>query len=65
MKNVIQFLNEVKSELARVIWPKQDEFIGSTIVVLVLITIAAIYLHFVDLGFSRLVDYILNKSFSF
>ena len=35
--NVMQFLKEVRFELSRVEWPKPDEFIGATIVTLLLV----------------------------
>jgi len=54
MKSALQFLREVKYELSKVIWPKPDEFIGSTIVVLLLVCAFAIYLGVIDLGLSRL-----------
>ena len=36
MKQWVQFLQEVRSEFSKVAWPKKDEFVGATIVVLVL-----------------------------
>ena len=48
----MQFLNEVKIELGKVAWPKFDEFVGSTIVVLFLVFAFAVYLGLVDVGFS-------------
>jgi len=44
MKNVTQFVKEVHLELSKVTWPKFDEFIGSTIVVLLLMSFFSIYL---------------------
>lgn len=63
MKNVVQFISEVKLELTKVIWPKLDEFIGSTIVVLVLTAIFAVYLGVVDFGLTKLMSQVF-KSFS-
>jgi len=60
MKDVVKFVNEVKLELSRVIWPKWDEFIGSTIVVVVLVTILSIYLGLVDFGINKAVRYALR-----
>lgn len=54
IKNVTQFAKEVLLELSKVTWPKFDEFLGSTIVVLVLVTFFSIYLGFIDLGLSEL-----------
>ena len=47
-KGVTQFLKEVRSELFRIEWPKTREFIGSTIVVLVLVVLFAIFFFVVD-----------------
>lgn len=48
MDMVAQFLREVRAELARIEWPKPDAFIGSTIVVLVLVALFALFLGGVD-----------------
>lgn len=57
----LQFFKEVKSELGKVVWPSYDEFIGSTIVVLVVMTAFAIYLGAVDLALSHLAQYVFAK----
>jgi len=54
MKNVTQFVKEVHLELSKVTWPKFDEFVGSTIVVLLLMSFFAIYLGLVDKGLTEL-----------
>jgi preprotein translocase SecE subunit len=43
-----QFLKEVRAEMARVEWPKPEEFIGATIVTLLLVIFFTIYLGLVD-----------------
>jgi len=60
MKDVIQFLNEVKLELNKVVWPKIDEWVGSTIIVLILVCIFAVYLKAIDVGFSHLVQFVFK-----
>jgi len=60
-KKMMQFLNEVKIELSRVVWPKFDEFLGSTIIVLVLVILFAIYLGALDYGLVRLARYIFEQ----
>ncbi|MFC1841624.1 preprotein translocase subunit SecE [Candidatus Dependentiae bacterium] len=60
MKDIGKFLSEVRLELSRVIWPKYDEFVGSTIVVIFLTTILSIYLGLIDLGFDRAMKYIIK-----
>jgi preprotein translocase subunit SecE len=60
MKDVIQFLNEVRLELSKVVWPKVDEWIGSTVIVLILVMVFALYLKAVDTGFSELIKYVIK-----
>lgn len=48
MKNFSRYLKEVKAEMAKVVWPSFTELIGATIIVLILVTILAVYLFGVD-----------------
>lgn len=59
MKDIVQFLSQVRVELAKVVWPKFDDWIGSTIIVLVLIALFSIYLFFIDSMFSWLMKQVL------
>jgi preprotein translocase subunit SecE len=59
-KDTVQFLHEVKVELGKVIWPKFDELVGSTIVVLLLVCVFAVYLGVLDFGFEALAVYIFK-----
>jgi len=61
MKGAIQFLNEVKLELGKVVWPKFNELVGSTIIVLVLVCIFALYLGAVDYGLSQGAHFIFSR----
>ena len=56
----LQFLREVKMELKKVTWPSRKQTIGSTVVVLVLVTIIAFFLGAVDTGLSSLVKLVLQ-----
>lgn len=60
VKNVLQFFQEVRIELSKVDWPNFQEFVGSTLVVLVLVCFFAVYLGVVDLGLSKLATYIFT-----
>ncbi len=48
MINAVQFFRQVKSELSKVVWPKFDDWVGSTIVVIFLVIVFAIYLGSLD-----------------
>ena len=56
----VQFLREVKVELKKVAWPSRKQTVGSTIVVLVLVIIVALFLGIVDMGLSSLVQVVLK-----
>jgi preprotein translocase subunit SecE len=56
----IQFLREVKVELKKVVWPTRKQTIGSTIVVLILVIIIALFLGLIDMGLSSLVQIVLK-----
>ncbi len=61
MKNVVQFLREVRVELSRIEWPSTQEWVGSTIIVLVVVAAFAVFLGVVD----RLISFIItNKIFT-
>jgi preprotein translocase subunit SecE len=58
--SIVQFLQGVRSELSKVEWPSFQEFVGSTLIVLVLVLFFAIYLGIIDLGLSKLAKYIFT-----
>ena len=60
MINAVRFFKQVKSELSKVVWPKFDDWIGSTIVVLFLVTVFAIYLGSLDSIMSWLIKGIFS-----
>lgn len=57
MKDVARFFYEVRIELSRVIWPSRDEFVGSTIIALMIIAFFSVYLGVIDFGLSQLANY--------
>lgn len=56
----LQFLREVKVELKKVTWPSRKQTMGSTVVVLVIVTIISIFLGVVDAGLSGLIRAVLQ-----
>lgn len=61
MKDIVQFLGEVRSELNKVVWPKYDDWVGSTIIVLVLVVLFALYLGVIDFGLTKLANFIFKS----
>jgi len=58
--DVIRFFREVRAELSKVVWPKFDEFIGSTLIVLFLVLLFAVYLGAVDRALTWSVQYLFK-----
>ena len=59
VNKVGQFLREVKTELKKITWPARKETIASTVVVIVIVLVACVYLGIVDMILTRLIRFIL------
>ncbi len=57
---VTEFLQQVKAELQKVTWPTRKETYGSTVVVIVLVLMVAVFLWIIDTGLSALIQALLN-----
>ena len=60
LRRVQQFFREVAAEFRRVNWPSRAEVTRSTVVVLAVVVILALYLGAVDVGLARIVEVILK-----
>ena len=49
MANPIQFINETRAEIAKVVWPTRREVVMTTIMVFIMAVLAAIFFFLVDL----------------
>ena len=58
--NPFTFLQQVRSETAKVVWPTRRETVVSTIMVLVMVFIAAIFFFAADQLLSVIISFILN-----
>ena len=48
MANPIQFIQQVRSEVSKVVWPTRREVALTTVMVFIMATLAAIFFFFVD-----------------
>jgi preprotein translocase subunit SecE len=55
-KRIVEFLQEVKLELKKVVFPTKKEVIGSTWVVIITVLISAFFLGLVDIGLTRFIN---------
>lgn len=54
LKQLVNFFKEVRVELSRLEWPKQDEFVGATVVTLLFVAFFTAYFFLID-GIIRVV----------
>ncbi|MCY3985398.1 MAG: preprotein translocase subunit SecE [Roseovarius sp.] len=47
--NPLQFMQQVRSEVSKVVWPTQREVLMTTVMVFIMATITAIFFALVDL----------------
>ena len=61
MKKLIQFIKEAAAELKKVSWPSQEEVMGSTWVVIIMVILVAVILWLMDMGASELIQMLLKS----
>jgi len=54
-EKIEKYWNETQLEIKKVAWPTRSEMIGSTIATIVISTLLAIFIWFVDLGVGKAV----------
>ena|SRR5690349_11563263 len=57
----VQFLRDVRAEMNRVAWPDRQTVIASSVVVVFVLTVTALYLGAIDLVFAKLLEPILKS----
>ena len=60
VKEFIEFFEESKVEIKKVVWPTRKETITTCVAVLVVSLVVAVYLGVVDLALSKIVEAILS-----
>lgn len=58
--NPVQFIQEVRQEVAKVTWPTRKEVWITTLAVLVMVTLAAIFFTLADQVMGYIVSFILG-----
>ena len=58
--NPLQFIQQVRSEVAKVVWPTQREVLVTTIMVFIMATLTAIFFFFVDFVIRNGLQFVLN-----
>ena len=60
-KTPVSFFKEVQDELKKVVWPKRDEVIRLTFVVIFISLVVGFFLGGIDLVLVKLVEIFLNR----
>ena len=60
MARVSKFIDDVKNEFGKIVWPNKKQTIGSTVVVVVLVMLVSVYLGTVDLFLGKFIGYVLR-----
>jgi preprotein translocase subunit SecE len=53
IKNSVNFVKEVKVELGKVAWSTREELMASTVLVLAITGISAVFIGLLDIGLSK------------
>ena len=59
-QRLVKFIKEVRNELKRVNWPSRDEIRGSTVVVIVIVLVLAVFIGLVDRALSFAISLIFG-----
>ena len=60
MNKITQYVNDVQLEISKVSWPRRDELISTTGVVLFTCVVFSIFVFGIDIVLSRLLKLILK-----
>jgi preprotein translocase subunit SecE len=60
MQKFIQYLKNVRAEMAKVSWPSRDEVVSATTLVVVLSIVISLVIKVFDLALSRVLGFLLN-----
>ncbi len=58
--NPLQFIQQVRSEVAKVVWPSRREVLLTTVMVFIMATVTAIFFALVDLTIRGGLQAVLN-----
>ncbi len=61
MRPVVNYLREVKVELAKVTWPKRQEVVKLTLIVFVISALVAAYVGGLDFIFTKVLGLVVSK----
>lgn len=61
MKEVLKYLQEVKVELSKVSWPKKEEVIRLTLIVLLISSFIGAYIGIIDFLLTKVLELLIKS----
>ena len=61
MKALTKYLHEVRIELSKVVWPKKNEVIKLTLIVIIISTVVGLYVGVLDVAFVKLLEIVISR----
>ena len=59
--NPLQFIQQVRAEISKVVWPTRREVLVTTVMVFILATVTAIFFTLVDLIIRNGLEFVLTS----
>ena len=59
--NPLQFIQQVRTEISKVVWPTRREVLVTTVMVFILATVTAIFFTLVDLIIRNGLEFVLTS----
>jgi preprotein translocase subunit SecE len=56
IKKAKQFLEDVRVEMKKVVWPEREQLINSTVIVVVISALFTLFIFFADTIISRIIN---------
>jgi preprotein translocase subunit SecE len=60
--NPLEFLQQTRSEVAKVTWPSRNETLLTTVFVIIMVLLAGLFLFLTDQVLAKIVDLVLGLS---
>ena len=59
--NPVQFIQQVRAEVGKVVWPSRHEVVLTTIMVFIMAALTATFFSLVDFGIRQALSLVLNS----
>ena len=61
ISKAVGYIREVRHELMQVVWPKKNDVVRLTLIVLIFSGGMGVYLGVLDFGFTKLLEYMVAR----